>query len=507
MHKLTRNLLKSIHSDEIILPDEKTLNLPVKVLQFGTGNFLRAFVDSLLQIANNKGLFNGRVVVIQSTSEGRADLLNEANGLFTHIARGIYKGQPKEEIRIVGTIDKVLKSNDEWDKVLHVIKDPNIGIVVSNTTEAGISISPDDRFDDNPPCSFPAKVTKLLYERYKALGKDKAKLIFIPCELIDRNGDILKQCVLNLCHIFGLEREFIDWVSTECIFCCSLVDRIVTGYPKDEIEDLEKRLGYEDKNLVVSELFHLWVIEGPSYLKEILPLDRVGLNVVFTDDIAPYRTRKVRILNGGHTSTVTLAYLAGLNYVKEMVEHPIIGKYLKDLLFEEVVPTIPGDRSEIMEFTHEVLERFKNPFIKHALIDITLNSTSKLTVRILPSIIDFYSMRKKLPNRLLLSIAGYLRFYKITRADGKAFFGRRDNGEEYPIRDDREILEHMKNTWGKYDGSLTLDQCLSLTKEALSHPKLEAQHLLEIPSAAEKIATYLHNLLTKGAISTILDID
>ena len=190
-----------------------------------------------------------------------------------------------------------------------------------------------------------------------------------------------------------------------------------------------------------------------------------------------------------------------------MVEHPIIGKYLKDLLFEEVVPTIPGDRSEIMEFTHEVLERFKNPFIKHALIDITLNSTSKLTVRILPSIIDFYSMRKKLPNRLLLSIAGYLRFYKITRADGKAFFGRRDNGEEYPIRDDREILEHMKNTWGKYDGSLTLDQCLSLTKEALSHPKLEAQHLLEMPSAAEKIATYLHNLLTKGAISTILDID
>lgn len=300
--------------------------------------------------------------------------------------------------------------------------------------------------------------------------------MFIPCELIDRNGDILKECVLKLCNNFGLEKDFIDWVDKDCTFCCSLVDRIVTGHPRDEIGDLTKRLGYEDNNLVVSELFHLWVIEGPSFVKDIFPLNEAGLNVIFTDDITPYRTRKVRILNGGHTSTVTLAYVAGLNYVKEMVEHPIIGKYLTDLLFDEVVPTIPGDDSEILAFAQEVLERFKNPYIKHALLDITLNSTSKLAVRVIPSLVDFYSMSEKLPNRLLLSIAGYLRFYKITRTDGKAFFGMRDNGEEYPIRDDREILEYMKNIWDIPDAAPSLDQCRTIVEKPSpiqnSKPKL-----------------------------------
>ncbi len=507
MQRLARNSLKNILSKEVIFPKEETLDLPVKVLQFGEGNFLRAFVDSLIQIANNENVFGGRVTIIQPIPEGRADAINASDGLFTHIARGMYKGQPKEEIRIVGSVDKALKAYGEWDKVLDAAKDPAIKIVVSNTTEAGIAISPDDRFDDNPPRSFPAKVTRLLYERFKALGKDKAKLVFIPCELIDRNGDVLKECVLKLCNNFGLEKDFIDWVNKDCTFCCSLVDRIVTGHPRDEIGDLAKRLGYEDNNLVVSELFHLWVIEGPSFVKDIFPLNEAGLNVIFTDDITPYRTRKVRILNGGHTSTVTLAYVAGLNYVKEMVEHPIIGKYLTDLLFDEVVPTIPGDDSEILAFAQEVLERFKNPYIKHALLDITLNSTSKLAVRVIPSLVDFYSMSEKLPNRLLLSIAGYLRFYKITRTDEKAFFGMRDNGEEYPIRDNREILEYMKNIWDIPDAAPSLDQCRTIVEKALSHPKLEAEAILKVPAMIEKIALYLHDLLTKGSINTVNEIN
>jgi tagaturonate reductase len=500
---LTRDNLKNIQLEEVLLPKTNTLDLPIKVMQFGEGNFLRAFVDSLIQMANDKDIFKGKVIIIQPIPEGRADAINASDGIFTHIARGIHQGQPKEEIRIVGSIDKALKAYGQWDDVLEEAKDPNIKIVVSNTTEAGIAISPDDRFDDNPPRSFPAKVTRLLYERYKTLGKDKGKLIFIPCELIDRNGDVLKECVIKLCHKFDLEKEFIDWVDKECTFCCSLVDRIVTGYPQDEIEELTKRLGYVDNNLVVSELFHLWVIEGPSFVKDIFPLHEAGLNVIFTEDITPYRTRKVRILNGGHTSTVTLAYAAGLNYVKEMVEHPIIGAYLKDLLFEEVVPTVPDNKSEISAFAQEVLERFKNPYIKHALLDITLNSTSKLAVRVIPSLLDFYSTTGKLPNRLLLSVAGYLRFYKITRTDGKYFYGNRDNGEEYPIRDDKEILEFMKSIWDAPDPSFGIRQCRSIVEKALSHPKLEAEGLLKVPETVDKISLYLHDLLNKGALESV----
>jgi len=507
MKNLNRNMLyilsESGYSKYLLLPKTNTLDLPIKVMQFGEGNFLRAFVDSLIQMANDKDIFKGKVIVIQPIPEGRADAINASDGIFTHIARGIHQGQPKEEIRIVGSIDKALKAYGQWDEVLEEAKDPNIKIVVSNTTEAGIAISPDDRFDDNPPHSFPAKVTRLLYERYKTLGKDDGKLIFIPCELIDRNGDVLKECVIKLCHKFDLEKEFIDWVDKECTFCCSLVDRIVTGYPRDEIEELTKRLGYVDNNLVVSELFHLWVIEGPSFVKDIFPLHEAGLNVIFTEDITPYRTRKVRILNGGHTSTVTLAYAAGLNYVKEMVEHPIIGAYLKDLLFEEVVPTVPGNKSEISAFAQEVLERFKNPYIKHSLLDITLNSTSKLAVRVIPSLVDFYSITGKLPNRLLLSVAGYLRFYKITRTDGKYFYGTRDNGEEYPIRDDKEILEFMKSIWDAPDASFGIRQCRSIVEKALSHPKLEAEGLLKVPEMIDKISLYLHDLLNNGAVESV----
>ncbi|MCL5289615.1 MAG: tagaturonate reductase, partial [Firmicutes bacterium] len=355
-------------------------HLPERVLQFGEGNFLRAFVDWMFHQLNKEGLFQGRVVVVQpqSRDQGPADKLNRQDGLYTLILHGYQDGRVAEKREIITAISRGINANVDWQAVLRCAGDPAIEFMISNTTEAGIAYDPGDKVTDAPPRSFPGKLTAYLYHRFCHFQGNRAKgMIILPCELIDRNGDNLKAIVLRLAANWGLPEEFRQWLKEANFFLNTLVDRVVPGYPREEAGRLAGELGYRDEFLVTGELFHLWVIEGPEYLKEKLPFHQAGLNVIWTDDMTPYRTRKVRILNGAHTGTAAVAFLSGIDTVREAVEHPRTGRFLRDLIFAEVIPATSLDQEMLTEFAGEVLQRFRNPYIVHRWLSILLNTTSK----------------------------------------------------------------------------------------------------------------------------------
>ena len=417
-----------------------------KVIQFGEGGFLRGFVDWMLQKVNEASDFDGSVVVVQPIEQGMCDMLSAQNCVYTHVIRGV-EGVDKT---VVDVISRCVKPYEDFAAYLALAENPSFRFVVSNTTESGIVFSADDKITDAPPKSFPAKVTLLLKKRFE-LGLPG--FIFLPCELIDRNGDNLKKCILQYADLWNLSADFKAWVEKENVFTNTLVDRINTGYPKGE----DLGLGYEDSMVNTSEFFHLWVIETDFDVDAELPFSKAGLNVIITPDkLEMYRTRKVRILNGAHTSLVPYALLSGLDTVKSCIDDPTMHEHLRKCVFEEIIPTLDLPADELDSYAKSVLERFGNPYIKHYLSSIALNSVSKFKVRVLPSILEYIKRYNKMPETLLFAFAKLIEFYKTDMTN-----------------DAPEVVEFMKNN----DAAAILANC-ELWGEDLSSllPEIE-KHL------------------------------
>lgn len=443
-------------------PEINASTHPVRILQFGEGNFLRGFVDYMVDVANEKIDFNSNVQLVQPIPQGLKNLLDKQDSLYHVLLQGLKNGKSYEETRLITCLEGINNPYDSYEDYLALGENPELRFIISNTTEAGIQFDPEDKNPGILPKTFPGKLSALLYHRFVHFEGDSTKgLILIPCELIDKNGENLKKCILDYASLWELPTHFSEWIEQHCIFCNTLVDRIVPGFPRDTIADIQKNLGYEDNLVVMAEPFHLWVIEGPAEVEKEFPLHKAGLDVKFVTNQTPYRTRKVRILNGAHTSLVPYAYLQGLRTVRESVEHPEVGTWLRELIFEEIVPTLDMDQTELKAFADAVLERFANPFIVHELKSIALNSISKFKVRVLPSLLAYHEQKNKWPEKLITAFATTILFYK-----GKVA------GETMPLNDDQEILEFFAQAWNDRENLVTtVLQNTSLWGQDLSQQK------------------------------------
>ena len=486
MKKLCYQTLKDMNYDGCLLPDA-----PERVLQFGEGNFLRAFVDYFIDVLNEKTGFNSKVVLCQPIAPGLADMINEQEGLYTLYLRGFQDGQKVSRKRIISCVSRCLNPYTEFDALLACADNPDLRYIACNTTEAGIVYDPSCQFADTPADSYPGKLTQFLYARFKAFGKEKGKgFAVLSCELIDDNGKELEKCVLKYARQWNLGDDFVNWIKEENIFCSTLVDRIVTGYPRNEAAEICEELGYEDNVIDTGEVFGFWVIEGPQSLKEELPFEKAGLPVLITDNHKPYKQRKVRILNGAHTSMVLGAYLAGQDIVRDCMKDDVIRGFMNQAIYQEIIPTLTLPEEELLDFAKAVTDRFDNPFIDHALLSISLNSTSKWKARVMPSLKGYVEKFDALPECLTASLAFYIAFYRGVRLDENGFAGLRD-GKEYPISDDKSILEF-------YDAHKKED-AQTLTKAVLSNTAFWGEDLTQIPGLEQAVAEDLNIIEEKGA--------
>lgn len=461
-------------------------SLPERVLQFGEGNFLRAFVDWMFHSMNTQGLFLGSVVVVQPIEQGLGDALNAQQGLYTTVLRGVRDGRVVDERQLIECVSRVLNPyrDDLW---LETARNPDLRFVVSNTTEAGIALDPADALDARPSVSFPGKLTQWLHARYLHFdGDPRRAVVLLPCELIEHNGRSLRKLVLELAAAWELPEGFLSWLAESCIFTSTLVDRIVTGYPKADAADLCRELGYEDTLIAAGEPYHAWVIEGPESLEQELPLQAAGLNVVWTGDVTPYRERKVRILNGAHTAMAVVGTLAGMRTVGDCMRHPEMRAYVEGLLEKEIRPTLALPEAEIEAFTRSVVERFENPFVEHALASILLNSVSKFGARLLGSLADSIATTGDLPSRLCFALAAILVLYR--------------RGPERS--DDPRVLETFDEAWSAYDS--TRQGGVALTARLLSDRSLWGQDVTTLHAGlVERVADDLAGLLKDGVADGI----
>lgn len=405
---------------------ETPCRLTERVLQFGEGNFLRGFVDWMFDRLNKENNGDFGVVVVQPINVGPVvGFLNEQDGLYDLYLRGLMDGEKVEENRVVECITRGINPYTDTDAFFDCALNPDLRYIVSNTTEAGIEYKSGQSGDDFENNTFPGRLAMFMKKRFDA---GLPGFVILPCELIDKNGDALKECVLKYGDDFGYGGDFKAWVENENIFASTLVDRIVTGYPRDTAAEMEKRYGHLDNVINTAEIFHLWVIECDKSVAEELPFTDIGLNVIWTDDVTPYKKRKVRILNGAHTMSVLAARLAGLETVGEMMNDEDFMKYINIGLFDEIIPTLDLPKDELESFANAVIERFKNPFIKHYLLSIALNSVSKYKVRVLPSLLEYRNKFGSLPKVLTFGLAALIVFYKGTEAN-----------------DDADVMEFMKN--------------------------------------------------------------
>jgi tagaturonate reductase len=480
---------------EVAPPTRKSM--PEKVIQFGEGNFLRAFVDWMIERMNRQGVFNGRVVVVQPIEHGLVDTLNTQDGLFTLILRGLSDGRTVESKEIIASISRGLNPYTQWSQFLQCAENPELRIVVSNTTEAGIVYNDEPFTPDRVQISFPAKLTAFLYRRFTHFQADPGKgLLIFPCELIDRNGSNLRTIVLRLARQWQLSGTFANWVRRYNHFFNTLVDRIVTGYPKDEMEQLNRTLGYRDRLVDTGEIFHLWVIEGDKRFQTELPLTEIGINVIWTDDLKPYRERKVRVLNGAHTMTFAAAFLCGLDTVKSAVGDKAVSRFLRRGLFEEILPVVPMPEPEKRIFAEGVLERFQNPFIHHQWADIALNSVSKFKTRCLPSIIDHTAEKGSAPPLLSFSLAALMVFYRGTQGEEGGLQAKHPRGS-YPIRDDLQVLNFFYDAWADVDA--TDGSALeSMVKRVLAHTPFWETDLNRLPGLTSRVTHSIQTILTDG---------
>lgn len=430
----------------------KTLSKPKynKIIQFGEGGFLRGFVDWIVELTNESTDFDAGVTVVQPIEKGMCEMLEKQNCTYTHIMRGLKDGVPTVDKKIINVIKDTVEPYKDFESYLKLSQNPEFKFIVSNTTESGIAFSDEDTPEKAPHITFPAKLTLLLKRRFD-LKLDG--FIFLPCELIDKNGSTLKECVLKYASLWGYEKAFSDWIENNNTFCNTLVDRIVTGYPKDE----EIQLGYEDNMVNTSELFHLWVIEGCNDITKYFPFDKAGLNIIVTDDLEKYRTRKVRILNGAHTSMIPYAMLEGIETVGDCMKDEKMSAFVKKCVYDEIIPTLDLPFEELKAYADDVFERFENPFIKHFCSSIALNSVSKFKVRVLPSILEYIKRKNKMPENLMISFAKLIEFYKTDMTNDDATV------TEFMKNSDVDTILKNKELWGE-DLSFLADELKRILK-------------------------------------------
>jgi tagaturonate reductase len=453
---------------------------PEKILQFGEGNFLRGFADWQIKILNDKKEFNGSVVVVQPRGSNKIERLNRQDGLYTLYLEGLKEGVPVKEHMVIDSISRGINLHSDYEEFINLAGQKELRFIISNATEAGMVFDADDKLEDRPQKGFTGKLASFLYHRYLAFeGDEKYGCILLPCELVENNGGKLKEIVLQYADAWNLKEDFKNWIDKANVFCSTLVDRIVPGFPKDSIEKKTEELGYEDELLLTGEHYHLWAIEGPSWLKDELPVEGTGLNLVIANDISQYRARKVRILNGAHTAMTPLAILSGLETVEESVGHPEAGLFIKELIEEEILPTLEGDPKELKLYAEEVMNRFANPYIKHYVKSISLNSISKFSARNLPVLLDYTKREGELPVRIVFSLSCLLYLYK-----------------EMEVEDSSKVLEIFETAWGGFgEKKIGIEQ---LSGYLLKEEKLWGKDLTDVPGLKEAVAEYLTEIEEKG---------
>ncbi|MCB0494698.1 MAG: tagaturonate reductase [Cyclobacteriaceae bacterium] len=454
---------------------------PIKVVQFGEGNFLRAFVDFAIQQLNKAAGFNAGVAVVQPIEHGMVDMLNKQDGLYNLFLKGFSKGKEIQEAELVSSIVKGINPYSDFDAYLELAREEELQFIISNTTEAGIAYEAADTPEMKPPGSFPAKLTLLLYERFQFFKGDKQKgLTIIPCELINYNADTLRDIMVQYIEEWKLGDGFKEWLLNNSTFHNTLVDRIVPGYPREDIDAYNQQLPYKDNLIVTAESFFLWVIEGDEALKQKLPFHKTSLDVKIVKDMQPYRTRKVRILNGAHTSMVPISILYGTTTVKESVDDEFIGTFINKAVFDEIIPTLDMDKDELVNFAEEVFDRFRNPFIKHQLASIALNSISKFKVRVLPSLLEYQSNHNKIPTNLTFAFACLIRFYKGNW-----------KGQPLPVNDSEEVVNELSNVW-------EMDSYDKISTAVLKNKSFWDQDLTQIANLPEAISYALQQIDENG---------
>lgn len=494
--KLSRDILNSISSEKVIVPKEEMFELPERVLQFGTGVLLRGLPDYFIDVANRAGIFNGRIIIVKSTSKADATPFVKQTGLYTLCQRGIQNGVKKEENIIISSISRVLIAQDNWGQVLECAFNENLKIIISNTTEAGIQLVNEDIHCD-PPASYPGKLLSFLYERFISFkGNEGSGLVIIPTELILDNGIKLKSVVLELAHLNSLEDEFIEWLEKYNYFCNSLVDRIVTGMPGKEIRNsIENELGYEDDLLAVSEIYSLWAIEGGEKIKNILSFAKVNEGMVIKANIEEYRELKLRLLNGTHTLACAVSFLAKMGTVKQSLGNEIIRKFIEDLMRNEIAPSIPfvSDDTIKQTFISIVLDRFENPHIHHHWKSIALKYSSKMNSRCIPLLINYYKRNEVVPQLFALGFAAYLYFMKAVKQVEKEYFGEL-MGEFYLIED--EMADRYYYLWNERSVA-------ALVEEILKDKSFWENDLSLLPGFQQAVTDNLNCIITEGMMGSL----
>lgn len=479
----------------------------VKIMQFGEGNFLRAFVDWIINEMNKANVYDGGVVVVQPMPFGRCKELSEADGLYTLYLQGLQDGKPVRKNEVIKCLQDFVNPFEDYNKYLDYALSDDLEIIISNTTEAGIAFDANDTDFTKCPNSYPGKLLAFLEKRYLA---GKKGLYIIPCELIDYNGKKLREVLVQLANHKGMDPNFINWIVTENKFYNTLVDRIVPGYPRNEANEFQTALGYQDQNMVVGEIFHLWCIDGASVdnkaeakanleeLHNIFPCDKAGLNVLFVDSIVPYKQRKVKILNGSHTTLVPVSYLAGIDAVKETIEDADLGQYVRNFIFNEVIPTIDIPEDQMIAYSNSVLERYMNPYVHHLLMSIALNSSTKYKERVLPSVLQYMDIKKALPKNALFSLAALITFYKGVRLS---------DGSKIEISDtNTPWVELLANLWASNDAN-TLEGAKNIVTPVLGFKEHWGVDLNEYEGVNEFVCEALVAINTrpmKDAIKAIV---
>lgn len=493
MLTLNRNLNRSLSRQGGRLQQ----NLPEKVLQFGEGKFLRAFADWMIDLANEQGVFGGSIVVVPPRSDRLIPAFKRQENLYTLYLRGYRQGDMIEEKRVITSISRILSPRAQWPGLLTLAESSALKFIISNTTEAGIAYRPEPYREGACPGSFPAKLTALLYHRFRRLkAAPGSGFIILPCELLEQNGDALKAVVRQLAGDWGLPRPFFRWLEGENWFLNTLVDRIVSGVPAASLEEEWERLGYRDDLLNAAEPYHLWAVAAPEEIRAAFPLERAGVNLVWTDDVRPYRARKVRLLNGAHTAAVAAALLSGIETVREAAQDRSLGSFIRGVLFEEIIPSFPEQPpGELQAFAREVLERFQNPFIDHRWSDISVNTVIKYRERLLPSLLGYHRLHGTLPPRLTFSLAALIFLYR-----GAAAAPAKE--DLFSPVDDPAVLEFFAGAW-KEAASFARPALGRLAEETLRQESFWGVDLNTVPGLRAAVSRYLETLAIRGVASAL----
>ena len=473
--------------------NRKTANAkqyPERIIQFGEGNFLRAFVDWIVWNMNEKADFNASVVVVQPIAQGMVDMLNKQDCLYHVNLQGLDQGVAVDSLTMIDVISRALNPYTENEAFMKLAEQPEMRFIISNTTEAGIAFDPSCKLTDVPASSYPGKLTQLLYHRFKTFHGDKTKgFIIFPCELIFLNGHKLKETIFQYIELWNLEEAFKTWFEEACGVYATLVDRIVPGFPRKDILAIQEKLQYNDNLVVQAEIFHLWVIEAPKEVAEEFPADKAGLNVLFVPSEEPYHERKVTLLNGPHTVLSPVAYLSGLNIVREACQHEVIGKYIDKVMFGELLETLNLPKDELIQFGKDVLERFNNPFVDHQVTSIMLNSFPKYQTRDLPGLKTYFDRKGVLPSGLVLGLAAIITYYK----------GGKRGDDEIKIQDDVKITTLLTDLWAT--------GCTKRVAEGVLNAEfIWGENLNLIPGLTEKIVYYLNSIQEKGMIHVVKEV-